>query len=157
MTKSKPVEQFINQESAKEYQCPICLEIVHPDDFVETNCGHIYCNEHKPKINEQCSLDRIQIIYYNQSKKIQRFIKSLQICCDHEDCSWKGEWSDLSQHLEKCLEAPIQCKWNSCKVIEKRKNILQHENTCEWRIVNCQYCHLSIPYKHLSVSNGISI
>jgi hypothetical protein len=27
----------------KKYECPVCIEMIEPDNIVITNCGHFYC------------------------------------------------------------------------------------------------------------------
>jgi hypothetical protein len=90
------------------------------------------------------------------SKKTERDIKGLQLYCDHhqDGCSWKGSWSDLNEHLEKCSYVPIQCKWKNCKIIQPRSTIKKHQEQCKWRIIKCEYCNNEMPFKSISVSNN---
>ena len=56
-------------------------------------------------------------------------------------------------HLEACPFKIVTCTIENCHVTVKRKDLEQHvTNTCEWRIIECEYCEEPHPKRHLQVS-----
>ena len=56
-------------------------------------------------------------------------------------------------HLEACPFKIVTCTIENCHVTVKRKDLEQHvTNTCEWRIIECEYCEQQHPKKHMQVS-----
>ena len=56
-------------------------------------------------------------------------------------------------HLEACTFKIVTCNNENCHVTVKRKDLEQHvTNTCEWRIIECEYCEELHPKRHLQVS-----
>jgi len=155
MTK-KPSQQFVDS-TVLDFVCPICLgEVPHFNHYVETECGHFFCKEHKPTLNSNCPICRETVSKFIESKKTMRDIKNLNLKCDHYEygCKWKGCRSDLEQHLNKCLYVPIQCKWKKCETLLPRSSIKKHESECEWRIVACEYCKVEKSFNDIFVSKN---
>ena len=56
-------------------------------------------------------------------------------------------------HLEACPFKIVTCNNENCLVTVKRRDLEQHvTNTCEWSIIECEYCEETHPKRHLQVS-----
>ena len=56
-------------------------------------------------------------------------------------------------HLEACLFKIVTCTNENCDVTMKRRDLEQHvTNTCEWRIIECEYCEEQHPKRYSLVS-----
>ena len=56
-------------------------------------------------------------------------------------------------HLKACLFKIVTCTNENCDVTLKRKDLEQHvTSTCEWRIIECEYCEEQHPKRYLQVS-----
>ena len=54
--------------------------------------------------------------------------------------------------MEACPFKIVTCTSENCHVTVKRKDLEQHvTDTCEWRIIECEYCEESYPKRHLQV------
>ena len=55
-------------------------------------------------------------------------------------------------HLEACLFKIVTCTNENCRVTIKRKDLEQHvTNTCDWKILKCEYCKEPHPERCLKV------
>ena len=64
------------------------------------------------------------------------------ICCCFEQA-----------HLEACTFKMVACTNEHCLEQVKRKDLEQHvTNTCEWRIIECEYCEEPHPKRYLQVN-----
>ena len=55
-------------------------------------------------------------------------------------------------HLEACPFKIVTCTNENCHVTIKRKDFEQHvTNTCDWKILKCEYCKEPHPERSLKV------
>ncbi|XP_073247634.1 TNF receptor-associated factor 5-like isoform X3 [Porites lutea] len=55
-------------------------------------------------------------------------------------------------HLEACKFKIVNCTNKNCDATVKRRDLEQHTtNTCEWRIIECEYCEDLNPKKHVEL------
>ena len=55
-------------------------------------------------------------------------------------------------HLEACPFKIVTCTNENCHVTIKRKDLEQHvTNTCDWKILKCEYCKEPHPERSLKV------
>ncbi|XP_073247632.1 TNF receptor-associated factor 6-like isoform X2 [Porites lutea] len=81
-----------------------------------------------------------------------RKILSMVIKCPSDGCSWTGELRDKEAHLEACKFKIVNCTNKNCDATVKRRDLEQHTtNTCEWRIIECEYCEDLNPKKHVEL------
>ena len=129
------------------FQCGICSEVF--EDCYMTPCSHRYCFHCLEQIcNTQkgrCAYDRkfIKIEECEPDKTVNDFINQLLIKCpkvkrNHEECQWKGQYSDLKTHLKSNIKEidSILPNFNDkyLNLLEKStKNdlILQLQKKCE--------------------------
>ena len=56
-------------------------------------------------------------------------------------------------HLEACPFKIVTCTNENCHASVKRRDLEQHmTNTCEWRIIECEFCKEPHPKRHLQVN-----
>ena len=56
-------------------------------------------------------------------------------------------------HLKACPFKIVTCTNENCDVTVERRDLEQHvTNTCEWRVIECEYCEQQHPKKHMQVN-----
>ncbi|EDO30277.1 predicted protein [Nematostella vectensis] len=147
-------EQFETPPS-QELMCGICLMVVN-EPFL-TYCGLSYCNFcfnkwRNGKDVVTCPLDYKQLetnvsglMQFIADKKTERLVLSLCVKYMNGPCSWKGELRDKKKHLTKCDHEVIKCVFDGCDTRLARNWMEKHEETCEWKIVTCEFCDVPYP------------
>ena len=60
------------------------------------------------------------------------------------------------KHLDCCILLVVSCTNENCKETMVRKDLDEHVTvTCQWRIIHCSYCGVSLPDCHLKVKSYI--
>ncbi|XP_071962434.1 TNF receptor-associated factor 3-like [Antedon mediterranea] len=119
--------------------CRFCSCILNQtyDDFENTVCPN--CNEEFNK--KELAPD------HHARRQIQRAI----VYCPHKDngCIDTFPLKELKEHVEGCLHSPVVCMHHTrgCQAKLLRKDLMEHlKNTCDYRLVKCQYCSESLPH-----------
>lgn len=139
-----PFDFFISKSEASNVICPLCkLSFKEP---IIAQCGHIFCYQCYQSIptsesHIQCPIDNKSISNYYKCPLISNVINSLMIFCPN-NCEWKGQFSDLYNHLTKyCRKQIIKCIYslNGCDVLLQREEIQsKHIYECVYREVQCR-------------------
>ena len=126
--------------SAFQTKCLICMEILR-EPYTTSCCGKSFClfcikdikDNNKPCPHCQCP--KYAMIY---NKGLQQSLIQLQVFCSNKEggCQWKGELSQLENHLNLnpkpndqmtgCSFAEIKCKY--CSKMFKRNEIDKHQS-----------------------------
>lgn len=160
------IEDLVTPEQervAKLFQCPICLGVLH--DPVQTACDHHFCSECLQQTQSGACpvckfvLDAPDIKPLKEvNVSMYRMMCKIPVLCPYREqekhsedgtqtkrprtdrsCAWSGSYSDLfDQHLTVCESAPVQC--GHCAASFPRRDIEQHEQTCEHRLEQCPIC-----------------
>ncbi|GBG82298.1 hypothetical protein CBR_g34582 [Chara braunii] len=96
-----------------ELVCPICGNLLSPEDTVETPCGHLFCSACvAPFItsHSKCpqDLSQVQMTDLKPVKESNTYVyrmlgRSLVRCVRHGDgCNWVGELSEAAAHSSQC-------------------------------------------------------
>ena len=57
-------------------------------------------------------------------------------------CLWIGELQELENHLKNdCLFTQINCSFEGCNQKIMKKDVENHKQNCEFRMVECVYCN----------------
>lgn len=113
------IDYFIDKESAKEFECPICFCIM--EKICEFDkCGHLLCEKCIIQIKE-CPLCTDKEIAYHLSKYLERKLMNLKIKCSIENCNKIISLNDLVVHSKSHLLLNIESK-----TLPNYKNI-EHE------------------------------
>eukprot|EP01080_Neovahlkampfia_damariscottae_P009524 gene9524-1730_t len=140
-----PVSEF--------FQCGICSEIFK--DCYQTPCSHRYCFECLEKICKtqkgRCAYDRkiIKLEECHPDKTTNEYISQLLVKCPknkkhHEECDWKGQYSDLTTHLKSSfMNEEITPKFNDrylnlLETSTKNELVLQLQKKCETQELEIQ-------------------
>ena len=129
--------EFI-QEPPKEFECPLCLQIMKAPSL-SSCCGHHFCRsciDRAVARNKACPLCKEQPFHVFLNKDIQRQINSLRVRCSNlsRGCKWEGMLGDLERHLDArggdCDYVTVQCDFSKvgCVVKLLRKEMPQHMN-----------------------------
>ena len=129
--------EFI-EEPPKEFECPLCLQIMKAPSL-SSCCGHHFCRSCVDRAvarNKACPLCKEQNFHVFLNKDIQRQINSLKVRCSNlaRGCKWEGVMGDLERHLDPtggdCGYVTVQCDFGKvgCVVKLLRKDMPQHMN-----------------------------
>ena len=69
-------------------------------------------------------------------------------------CRWKGFVGGNAAHLGQCAWVPIKCTNKSCTQSPLRRDRLEHEATCEYRVVPCCHCKRQLQFRALEEHEG---
>lgn len=136
---------FVNKEEISDLICPINFGILN--DPVTDTCGHAFCKKcimEWVKTDSKCPFSRKPLLntdlYPNLT--IKNILNKQNVRCVNSDCIWRGLLENLINHLEKdCDYTRVKCKYSKCTMEADRKDIILHENRCEMKIINCEFCH----------------
>jgi len=72
-------------------------------------------------------------------------INCLTTKCSNEGCNWQGDLLDLVQdHQLSCEHILQSCVNNGCNEKYLKKDLLQHNEVCSYKLIGCTYCHTDI-------------
>jgi len=148
-TKYLDIEDFLPEcrnQLIGDYICPMCNG-VYNNPLVD-QCGHIYCSTCIEQM-DKCPItnNSFKNIKHNSIGLIANFLDKQFVYCKnkHKDCKWEGKLSDLNSHkLNECQKQLVCCQWIGCDVLVNREDQVEHQNSCEYRIVNCSECNIEI-------------
>ena len=121
----------------EDLQCQICLG-ASIEPVVTEECGHLFCRECITVALErkkECPVDRQPLTYTELRKDVRtdRKIHALTTACYHkkQGCPWKGAYSDLERHSERCDHATVKCPYavHGCETITTRRTLQEHITT----------------------------
>jgi hypothetical protein len=149
-------EFYFASEIPEHFSCSICLNVAYPP--VKTICNHLFCYDClKEWIQRDCScpLDRIQLSEILIDKQMLVLLEEeLEMRCENFafGCKWTGNMKRRSIHVdEDCLFQTVKCPHKNCEFKCMRHEMLVHQPCCDLRLVSCDYCLESIPFKYLLV------
>ena len=113
-----PTDKLITNEALiEEFVCPICMQLVEMP--VITACDHVFCRNcwdewmSRPHVSSKCP--KCNRIFSGEGAQMDsepaildlrsanplawRVLSRVQIRCALSECTWKGNYSDLSSHL----------------------------------------------------------
>ncbi len=148
-TKKLDLQDFIqaSQNMISDYICELC-QGVYWDPHVD-GCGHVYCKECFYKFIDSSkkslcptTLLEIDLNLVAPIKFVAAILEKQTLRCSHKSCGWLGKLIDLHPHLDsECLFEPVSCPFENClhrKIL--RKNITEHQETCDFRPSQCINC-----------------
>lgn len=142
-----------------DYMCPLCKGVYY--NPVIDLCGHIFCQRcfeifHSANqiSNEmRCPISGATLTSCpSQITLISNILdKQTLNCCNRNiGCEWKGVVKDFVSHIDKdCPKQTLQCSLQGCTSRILRENMKEHLMNCEYRIVNCSYCNISLAFNQL--------
>ena len=146
-----------------DYICTLCKGIYF--NPVLTSCSHTFCkdcfdtftsyqtSEESNEGKYKCPLCGSIISSYPFPVEIISVLLNKQhIRCKNRNfgCSWEGILSQLMDHLDNiCPKQTIQCTLQGCTEKLFREDLVNHLTVCKYRIVQCEFCLLNLPYIEL--------
>jgi len=148
-----PREQFVPREYLNQLTCSIGLGVYN--NPVALPCQHVFCkacieswlakNGTCPKCRESFRKEALKPQWI-----FAKIIKSALVTCSNSNCKWTGPYDALEEHLSsECLETVCFCSFG-CGIQNKRSEIIEHEKTCELRIIDCKFCKVRGSQKAIS-------
>ena len=129
-------------------KCQICFNLVWEPVEIE-NCSHIFC---KYCINKSLMERKICPVCRQTSIKIKPCISLSRCCgefkikCKNIGCKETPSYSNYMEHLEKCKFKKYMCLNEGCNYKGIREEVKNHCLNCEFRIIDCKYCHNPVKF-----------
>jgi hypothetical protein len=70
-------------------------------------------------------------------------------------CRWKGSVGELLVHRGECAWEPVKCPHKGCTKSPLRRDRLEHQATCEHRVVECGHCEQEMTFRSFAGHEGI--
>ncbi len=69
--------------------------------------------------------------------------KQLLMCANHDKgCEWQNTLKEYFTHLNNdCQKQVIKCPFDDCAFETEREKMEEHKKNCDFRKVECSYCH----------------
>lgn len=135
-----------------DYKCPLCKGVYY-NPYVD-KCGHVFCKDCITKyleITPICPFSKMELttVHLNKLVFMTDILEKQTVKCKNRNncCSWNGKLSELGNHMENdCKRQIILCPHLGCSSKIFREDKDSHCSVCDYRIVNCEFCKLSIPF-----------
>ena len=142
----------LNEQIKDIITCPICSKLIW--NIVDcSKCGYIFCKnciqESKEKVNDSCPICRESPFKTTNSQIMKRIFANIRIKCPNSYCGEKTEYFDYISHQEKCKFRKYHCMNKGCDFetpLYNKINMEYHSKTCQYRIINCNYCNKKIKF-----------
>ena len=129
-------------------KCQICFNLAWEPVEIE-NCSHIFCkyclNKYLAEHNN-CPVCRQTFIKVKSSVTLSRCCGEFKIKCRNFGCKETPSYSNYMEHLEKCKFKKYMCLNDGCKFKGIREDVKTHCLNCEFRIIDCKYCHNPVKF-----------
>jgi len=160
---------IVDQESAKELQCGICLQLLEKPRQCKN--GHLFCFDcitRSLEKNNECPLCRclLRTEELSRSLFVEKHIRLLRVYCKYhftfEESSGKyivdeeGGCLDtcalenLDRHEATCGKAIVSCKYSDSCGKHRRHMLEAHEAACIYRPDVCPHCQADVPYNNMA-------
>ncbi|XP_065887524.1 TNF receptor-associated factor 5-like [Dysidea avara] len=134
----------------KEFDCPICLEILKNPFAIEC-CHHYFCNACINRVKQtknECPLCKAQPIKGVLDKQFKQAINEATVYCSLRSagCKWTGRYDALKNHLSRgqqngqCIHVMVNCPHKKCDMTLPRHQIKNHAKGCKFRPFSCPHC-----------------
>ena len=150
---------LVDSAISKEYECPICFEILRAP-FLTACCGNHFCEacvEATQISTDHCPLCKAKPIKGIVDKKLQRRINDLKAYClqKKHGCSWVGRLVELTNHLDTdnvkgCKYALLSCSLLCGKQVFRYKLDNHVNSECQLRPFTCKFCSYSSTYADIT-------
>eukprot|EP00252_Welwitschia_mirabilis_P005750 TRINITY_DN1631_c0_g1_i1.p1 TRINITY_DN1631_c0_g1~~TRINITY_DN1631_c0_g1_i1.p1 ORF type:complete len:1740 (-),score=376.45 TRINITY_DN1631_c0_g1_i1:405-5624(-) len=136
------IESVINIQSLPgEYFCPVCRQLVYPNEAMQTLCTHLYC---KPCLTyivsttKACPYDNYLVTdtdskpLLESNPTLAEAVGRVAVYCLYQKsgCTWQGTLSEGIVHVQNCAygNSPVVC--NRCATQLIHKQVLEHAQNC---------------------------
>ena len=150
---------LVDYTISKEYECPVCFEILRAP-FLTECCGNHFCEAciDATRISTgHCPICKAKPIKGIVDKKLQRRINDLKVYCSQKKhgCTWVGRLDELTKHLETdsvkgCKYALVSCSLSCGKQLFRCKLSDHLSNECQLRPYTCKFCNYSSTYEDVT-------
>ncbi|XP_057300507.1 TNF receptor-associated factor 3-like [Hydractinia symbiolongicarpus] len=134
--------------------CMVCLKLMRkPVQFFCTHGSCQSCYENiirsstleKPVLCPTCRSE-IACSKVFPNEMVHRMILGVNVKCvnTRSGCEWIGTLGNLQEHCNaSCMFTIVQCPCKNCDFKVVRANLLNHQETCKFRLVVCSYCNVN--------------
>ncbi|XP_011624698.1 LOW QUALITY PROTEIN: trithorax group protein osa-like [Amborella trichopoda] len=135
-------ESILNLQTLPgEYFCPVCRQLVYPNEALQTQCTHLYC---KPCLDwvliatRACPYDGYLVTEADTkplsetNKALAETIGRIVVQClyHRSGCTWQGPLSESTAHCSGCPygNSPVVC--NRCGAQIVHRQVQEHAQNC---------------------------
>ncbi len=137
-----PFEIFVYPELVEEFKCAIGEKILNnPVMNKEGKSFCLQCYDNKHKNNQDISNSKF--LELTPILIVKNCIEKAQVKCMsfNEGCEFVSSLKDLKDHYENQCEFKLtKCKNTLCFYKTLKIKILEHEEICEFKEFNCEFC-----------------
>ncbi|CAI0540476.1 unnamed protein product [Linum tenue] len=129
------------QSLAGEYFCPICRQLVYPNEALQSQCTHLYCKaclKYVVSTTRACPYDGYLVTeadskpLLESNKSLAETIGKIQVLClyNRSGCTWQGSLSECTTHCSGCAFGNSAVVCDRCGVQLAHRQIQEHGQTC---------------------------
>ena len=141
-----PKEYIINKDDDfDKFICSICNQFVIEPTILTCECNSIYCkycSTNSFKYKNCCPTCRKNNITIVRSKKIDDVMGNYKLKCLNKKCLKIVKYLDYQTHIVTCPENKYKCLNEGCNFTSNLIEIENHSNNCNYKPIECKYCHL---------------
>lgn len=132
--------RLVQMPDAQHWKCPICLDLLNAP--AETPCcANLFCEGCLRGLT-RCPLCKQPLQRWRLNYPVQRLVENLAVSCSFAGCGQEVRRRDLLIHENQCDWMPLPCKYG-CGLVP-RYALRLHEQGCRLRPVTCK-CGLTLP------------
>jgi len=130
--------------------CNLCKGVIFCP--IQDKCEHLYCEKcydiFCPNPPFKCAINGNIIEKPYEINGLKLIFNDMIVNCPNQ-CNWTGNYNDLKEHKESCLNEFIKCPHINCPYDIIRKNIENHKKICIYRSVICHFCNTKMQFINL--------
>lgn len=135
----------------KDYICPLCGGVLNNPLFCKCDdsffCEKCY-EQYKASVpkGEILLCPKSKVVMSSEPtsiKSIRSIIDKNSLYCKNKEkgCQFLGTITEYLVHIEKeCPKEKIKCNFEGCQQETERDQMPKHQETCDYRMLNCEYC-----------------
>eukprot|EP00026_Physarum_polycephalum_P003931 Phypoly_transcript_03948.p1 GENE.Phypoly_transcript_03948~~Phypoly_transcript_03948.p1 ORF type:complete len:364 (+),score=35.56 Phypoly_transcript_03948:1025-2116(+) len=132
------------------FVCCICHKI--PSNVVESECcNSLFCWDcviGKPQPCPSCGAT-IDASTCAENLAVKKIIDSIEVKCSFSGCNERYLVINRSAHEATCPKGSTLCPNSDLCGIMERGVLAQHLLSCQFRLIECHMCEMSLPLPHL--------
>ena len=155
--KTLSIDDFIApcQPIVENFKCPLCEGIFF--NPVSDSCGHLFCSScfHQYILTStECPIEHkvLNVLEIKAMPVVSGILDKQIIKCKNREkgCHWQGKLCEFQEHIDvHCLKQLVSCSNEGCSEKSMREEMNKHLTNCNYRIVKCPDCQLSLPFIQL--------
>ena len=124
------------------------LSEMEQDFIICPTCNGIMRDATASEGETACALCSKKQLHPNPVNQVRNSVAKLDIKCPLlRNCAWIGKLAEAETHLKECGSFKVWCPLECGSVIKKGETVHHMKNECQQRIIQCEFCGISVKYK----------